>query len=321
MISVVIPVYKSEEYLRRCVDSVLAQTISELELILVDDGSPDGSGSICDEYAAKDSRVKVIHQENAGVSAARNAGMDLASGDYLAFVDSDDFVGPDMYEALLRVAEDTGADVVECNYQFGQWENQDSGKVCVDTGLEALKKAFFQDRYGDGHSICPCTKLIARRLYQKVRFLVGCSIAEDVLFCARLYALSEKAAKLDKTFYTYYQSEGSAMRGGYRVRNADEVDADRRLIGVMEETGDPALIRFAKGYYLGKTVYHWVMCRRRKKQADFAEKAKQLRCQFRADYPEMKASLAKSQRLKYGLFLMMPGLFYRVYSPHLGNKE
>ena len=97
MLSVIIPVYKVEQYLCRCIDSVLAQTYTDLEIILVDDGSPDGSGAICDEYAAKDSRIKVIHQKNAGVSAARNAGMDLASGEYLAFIDSDDFIEPEMF--------------------------------------------------------------------------------------------------------------------------------------------------------------------------------------------------------------------------------
>lgn len=321
MVSVIIPVYNVEQYLRRCIDSVLAQTYTDLEIILVDDGSPDGSGAICDEYAAKDSRIKVIHQANAGVSAARNAGMDLASGEYLAFIDSDDFIEPEMYEQMLAAAEKTGADVVECNYQYGTWENTDSGEVYVDTGLQALKKAFFQERYGSGHSICPCTKLMARGLFEKVRFLEGCSIAEDVLFCAQLYALSETSAKLDKTFYTYYQSEGSAIRGGYRVKTADEVDADRRLIDVMEQTGDEELIRFAKGYYLAKTTHHWVMCHLRRVQPEFKEKAKQLRCQFRQDYPAMKADLSKGQRLKFTLFLTLPGVYCEIYARKQGCKE
>ena len=321
MVTVIIPVYKAEQYLARCIDSVLAQTYGDLEIILVDDGSPDGCGAICDEYAAKDSRIKVIHQENAGVSAARNAGMELASGEYLAFIDSDDFIGVQMYEQMLRVAEETHAQVVECNYQYGVWENTDSGEVYVDTGLEALKKAFFGERYGSGHSICPCTKLIARNLYQQLRFLEGCSIAEDVLFCARLYALCETAAKLDKTFYTYYQSEGSAMRGGYRVRNADEVEADWRLIAVMEETGDGEMISFAKSHYLGKTVHHWVMCHLRREDPAFRQRAAQLRSRFRKDYPVLKGSLTRGQRLKYSLFLILPGVFCRLYAKKQGYKE
>ena len=320
MITVIIPVYKAEKYLARCVDSVLAQTYGDLEIILVDDGSPDGSGAICDEYAAKDRRIQVIHQKNAGVSAARNAGMERASGDYLAFIDSDDFIDARMYERMLSVAEENQAEVVECNYQYGIWENTDSGAVYQNTGVEALKKAFFEERYGSGYSICPCTKLICRKLYRQLRFLENCSIAEDVLFCAHLYARCSRVAKLDQTFYTYYQSEGSAMRGGYRVRNADEVDADWELIKVMKSTADRELIAFAEGHYLGKTAHHWVMCHLRRKDPEFKRKAAQLRNRFRQDYPALKYGLSKGQKLKYSLFLVFPGLFCKLYARKQGIK-
>ena len=102
MISIIVPVYKAEKYLSRCVDSILGQTYKDLEVILVDDGSPDGSGVLCDAYAAKDSRVRVIHKENGGVSTARNVGLDAAGGDYISFVDSDDYVDPDMYEKMVK---------------------------------------------------------------------------------------------------------------------------------------------------------------------------------------------------------------------------
>ena len=102
LISVIVPVYKVEQYLHRCVDSILAQTYTNLEIILIDDGSPDRSGAICDEYAAKDSRIRVIHQKNAGLGAARNAGLDVCSGEYIAFVDSDDTLPEDALEQLIN---------------------------------------------------------------------------------------------------------------------------------------------------------------------------------------------------------------------------
>ena len=114
-ISVIVPVYKVEQYLKRCVDSILHQTFSDLEVILVDDGSPDNCPAMCDKYAGTDSRVKVIHQKNAGVSAARNAGLSVASGEYITFVDSDDFIDPQMYEKMLAVAEKYDCDVVMCD--------------------------------------------------------------------------------------------------------------------------------------------------------------------------------------------------------------
>ena len=114
LISIIIPVYKTEQYLKRCVDSVLNQTYQELECILVDDGSPDEAGKICDEYKKKDARIKVIHKENGGLSSARNAGLDIAKGDYIGFVDSDDFIHPQMYEMLVDVLEKTESGMSCC---------------------------------------------------------------------------------------------------------------------------------------------------------------------------------------------------------------
>jgi len=114
-ISVIVPVYRTEAYLARCVDSILSQTHTDLELLLIDDGSPDCCPQLCDEFAAKDSRVRVIHKENGGVSTARNAGLDAAAGDYIAFVDSDDWIEPDMYEKMLAAARQYNCDVMLCD--------------------------------------------------------------------------------------------------------------------------------------------------------------------------------------------------------------
>ena len=116
MISVIVPVYNVEPYLRKCLDSIINQTYRDLEILVVDDGSTDGSGKICDEYVKQDERIQVFHTENKGLSPARNLGLDKATGDWIGFVDSDDWIEPDMYESLLKRAEETGADVVECGY-------------------------------------------------------------------------------------------------------------------------------------------------------------------------------------------------------------
>ena len=117
-ISIIIPVYKAEKYLHRCVDSVLAQTFTNFELILIDDGSPDNSGAICDEYAKQDGRVKVFHQKNQGVSVARNLGIEQAKGEWIAFIDSDDWVENTMYEEMYHTASLANADIAGCNF----WE-------------------------------------------------------------------------------------------------------------------------------------------------------------------------------------------------------
>ena len=115
MISVIVPVYKTEKFLSDCIKSILNQTYHDLEVILVNDGSPDSSGQICEEYAKKDSRIKVIHQENAGVASARNTGLNLAAGEYITFVDSDDYICPQMYEEMLKCAKKNHCDLVMCD--------------------------------------------------------------------------------------------------------------------------------------------------------------------------------------------------------------
>ena len=115
-ISIIVPVYKVEQYLYRCLDSIVAQTFTDWECLLIDDGSPDDSGAICDEYAEKDSRFRVIHQKNSGVSAARNAGLAVARGEWIGFVDSDDWIEPDFCKTLLVAIEQTGKDCATCGY-------------------------------------------------------------------------------------------------------------------------------------------------------------------------------------------------------------
>ena len=115
-ISIIVPVYNVEEYIHKCINSILAQTYKDFELILINDGSPDNSGIICDEYARADSRIKVIHQQNSGLSAARNAGLAVAKGDYIGFVDSDDWIDKSMYESMITEAQTLEADIVICDY-------------------------------------------------------------------------------------------------------------------------------------------------------------------------------------------------------------
>lgn len=140
MISVIVPVYNVEPYLRKCLDSILAQTYRDLEILVIDDGSTDGSGSICDEYAEKDERIRLFHTENHGLSAARNLGLDIAKGDWIGFVDSDDWIELDMYEVLLSKAEESSADVAECGV-FWEYTNktiEHRSKQVILSGTEAV---------------------------------------------------------------------------------------------------------------------------------------------------------------------------------------
>ena len=191
VISVIVPIYKVEQYLRQCVDSILNQTHSALEVILVDDGSPDGSGKICDEYAARDSRVRVIHKKNGGLSDARNAGIDIARGDYIAFVDSDDWLEPDTYESMLAAMKKYQAKLV-C---AGRFDNSDETGACT-VGLcpekEELLPAVPLVRkifHWDHMDAAAWDKLYARELFREIRYPVG-RVMEDIPTTYRLVLLA-----------------------------------------------------------------------------------------------------------------------------------
>ena len=185
MYSIIIPVYDSEKYLCRCIDSVLNQTRSDFELILIDDGSKDQSADICKEYAKKDDRVKYIRQENAGVSAARNKGISIASGDYIGFVDSDDEICPDMYETLLNSAEKSGADIVLCDtvtvYSNGTTEEDTLPNLPPDKIIKTEEIYPEQLLYTAG-SACRC--IYKKTLFEdkNIRFPVGIKLSEDRIF-------------------------------------------------------------------------------------------------------------------------------------------
>ena len=142
LISVIVPVYNTEKYLGRCVDSIINQTYTNLEIILVDDGSPDNSPAICDEYAKKDQRIKVIHKENGGLSSARNAGLDIAKGDFISFIDSDDWVEKDLFEVLVSLYGKTQAEIIASSF-VGDGNGQQESRNGADNFTEVTAEDYF----------------------------------------------------------------------------------------------------------------------------------------------------------------------------------
>ena len=202
--------YALVPYLPRCVDSILAQTYSNLEVILVDDGAKDASGAICDAYAAKDPRVKVIHKENGGLSSARNAGLESASGEYIAFVDSDDWIEPDGYSHLLEVMEKYSVRLV-CGgrYDVDGGTNEKTVGLCPAkeepvSGEELAGRIFLWD----GCDSSACDKLYHRSVLENFRYPEG-KVCEDVPVTYKIVLAAEKAAMSDRPFYNYYHRPGS----------------------------------------------------------------------------------------------------------------
>ena len=213
-ISVIIPVYNPGAHLIRCLDSLLDQTYQELEIILVDDGSSDGSPEICDRYVARDARMLCIHQENRGVSSARNRGLEICSGEYVHFLDSDDFLETDCYERVIRCFEEQACKVV-CFEHFVDYPRtsirhaQPKGRYCLCDGREAV------DRLFDGFQFA-CTKVVSAELIRELRFREDIFRGEDTLFAAEVLARADSVYYTDQALYHYVQSEESATRGSFR---------------------------------------------------------------------------------------------------------
>jgi len=210
LISVIIPVYNVEEYLAKCVDSILGQTHRTLEVILVNDGSRDGSGRICDAYAQKDARIRVIHQENGGLSKARNVGLEAATGEYITFVDSDDWIEPDAYEHLLELMERYQVKLV-CggNYDVDGETGKKTLGLCPEKE-EVLSSEEFVGRMflWDGFDSSACDKLYHRSLLETFRYPEG-RVCEDVAVTYKIVLSTERAALSDRPFYNYYHRPGS----------------------------------------------------------------------------------------------------------------
>jgi glycosyltransferase involved in cell wall biosynthesis len=208
-ISIIVPVYKVEPYIKKCVDSILAQTFTEFELILVDDGSPDNCGEICDEYARNDSRVKVIHKENGGQATARNAALDIAKGDYIGFVDSDDWIESDMYELLYDMCIKNDCDIANCSsiiYFKNNTIKNGKHPLTVHNRNQAMRAILEGELYDE----VVWTKLIKRSLLEEIRFPVGIAY-EDTAFTYHVIHKSSRVCCIGAPKYHYIKRDDSTM--------------------------------------------------------------------------------------------------------------
>lgn len=277
VISVIVPVYRVEKYIRRCVDSILAQSFRDYELILVDDGSPDCSGAICDEYAARDPRIRVIHKENGGLSSARNAGIDAASGEYLFFMDSDDVIHPDTLRILYECIDKTGAEISVG--EFTRFSEEDAitflpwdENYTVLTNLEALN-AFFDGRESLHSLVSACSKLIHRNMFGDIRFPVG-RLFEDEFTTYKLYYHAANIAFCGATLYYYFVNDDGITRNLTMNKRFDEYDAQWERIEFFRKNGLDALLGKAAMTFLRTAQWDLIACRKETQAASLEKKAR-----------------------------------------------
>lgn len=307
-ISVIVPIYKVEAYLDKCVESLTSQTYRDLQIILVDDGSPDRCGAMCDTWAEKDRRIKVVHKENGGLSDARNAGLALATGALISFIDSDDWVEPDFLETLYAAMEANGAQIAECAIDYvdeqgtvlrqrGPAENAAIGKI------EALRRLVLED----GVYQTVWNKLYRRDVIEGILFEKG-KCNEDDFWTYQIFDRIEKLALATKPMYHYLQRGGSIMGTGYNPKRLDGLEARFRRMEYLQKY--EALAALTRQQLVLDCMWH-LQSVMRHLNGPVQEEAKAFimkNIKAVPKVPQKKLSLNAKHRVWYAMFTAVPVL-------------
>jgi len=245
LISVIVPVYNAEHFLKRCVDSIRSQTYKNFEIILIDDGSTDSSGMLCDNYQALDSRIRVIHKPNGGLSSARNAGLDICSGEYIAFVDSDDYIDSKMYESMLSCLEEENVDICVCQWQYELSDGQqvvDISKVNPNIFGKKHSSKFahflYQGSYENGVVVAVWNKLYHNCVFASHRF--AGRYMEDDNIIGHILSQDYTVFVMDQQYYYYVQNSASLTNQSFGARNIAFLDILERRLNLF--SSDPYMV-------------------------------------------------------------------------------
>lgn len=220
-LSVIVPVYNVEKYLLKCVDSIRKQTFQEFELILVDDGSTDDSGKLCDKLRDIDKRIQVIHKKNGGLSSARNAGLSNASGEYVSFIDSDDFIDEDMYRTMIGALERTKKDIAVCGRIVDLWGEREKEEFSLDRETEySCEEAIKEVLLLRDIDVSACDKIYRRCLFENITYPEG-KISEDAAIIFQILSGTNGVVHVGKPFYHYIYRKNSISKSKYTHRNYD----------------------------------------------------------------------------------------------------
>jgi len=319
LISVIVPVYNVEQYLERCVNSILQQTYEKLEIILVDDGSTDGSPAMCDAFAKKDGRIKVIHKENGGLSDARNAGLSVAAGEYIGYVDSDDWIEHDMYERMHHACREQDAQLCVCRY-FCEYADRTLGGgsgESVPLTRDALLRIYIggHAQYVIYNSVW--SKLFRRSLVEGVTFPKGRN-SEDITYTTRAFCKLEKAVYLDTCLYHYVlDREGSIMNASAGERMfRDELPFWREHIALIRKNVSEEMADFASYHFWRRLLFYYIDYKNAQRMGEDRAKeyARKIVGELRSDKDAIRrvyqgSAVSKGDRARMRLFLFSPPLY------------
>lgn len=303
LITIIVPVYKVEDYLDKCVNSLLNQTYKNLEIILVDDGSPDRCGEMCDEYAKIDNRVKVIHKENGGLSDARNAGIEVANGQYLAFLDSDDWVHEEFVEKLYRLIKETESNLAICNFvkTSGEDITPDFSDVEIHelSNIEALEKLAGEFYL---QFVVAWGKLYHKDLFDLVRYPVG-KVHEDEYVAHKILYKTNKVVYTTEQLVYYRQRQDSITGSGYKIKN--RIDALEALMERADFYGDIGLDKARDEIYKGVFFIYKQIIEYNDKNNEFVNKQAIL-----GEFKSFRAKLREgNHNIKFKIFYELYYLF------------
>jgi glycosyltransferase involved in cell wall biosynthesis len=311
LISIIVPVYNMERYLDRCVSSIVNQTYKNIEIVLVDDGSTDSSPKMCEDYAKNDDRIKVVHKENGGLSDARNAGLKIAIGDYIGYVDSDDWIEPDMYERMVNACIDNDAEMALCRY-FREYDDKtiDDGTDRVDIlDRETLLNIYITDKDGFMVYNSVWSKLFKRELVENVMFPKGQN-SEDIMYTTRAMCKLNKAVYIDASLYHYVIDRKDSIMNVAKTERMfkDELPFWREHIKCIRDNVSDAMADLAAYYYYRRLLFYYIDT----KDKRIVELIKNDKSEINRIYSKDINLVSKGDRDRMKLFMSSPKLYLRT---------
>jgi glycosyltransferase involved in cell wall biosynthesis len=311
LISIIVPVYNMESYLDRCMSSILNQTYKNLEIILVDDGSTDSSPKMCDDYAIKDNRIKVVHKENGGLSDARNAGLKIATGNYIGYVDSDDWIELDMYERMYNACVENNVQLAVCRY-FREYDDKtvDDGTPRIEIfSRDEILRIYITDK--DGYMVYNSvwSKLFKRELVEGVVFPKGRN-SEDIMYTTRALCKLDKAAYIDTCLYHYVIDRKDSIMNVAKTERMfkDEIPFWREHIDYIRDNVSDDMADLAVYYFYRRLLCYYIdTADKRLVEIIKADKLEEKRI-----YSKENNIVSKGDRMRMNLFLFSPCVYRAI---------
>lgn len=310
-ISIIVPIYNVEAYIAKGIEAICAQTYTNLEILLIDDGSVDNSGRICDEYAKRDERIRVCHIENSGQSHARNVGLSMATGELIGFIDGDDAPLPHMYERLYSLMEEYQADIVECNFVGRNSPPPDSimeGEVIVLSGKEALYKQLDMEQKSRYPSTSVWSKLFKKEVIKELRFPDGRIHEEYCYLCEALYSC-DTYLYVNEILYHRTLRKDSTTKEKFSVRTLDKLIVHRERNRFLESVGETELLELSKAQEYNLMIHFYnLAC-----ENGMKEQEKELFEELRKEKKAIRNSrLPKKKKTVFALFCVNAGVYHAV---------